>query len=176
MSRSAKATKKIAAAMGLVFEHMMTAFTVIAGVLCILMMLGISTEVVTRYFFKMPILGMLEASEMTMLYVTFLAAAWVLKKEGHVSMDLINSYLSPRTLGILNVFLSLIGASIALVLLWYGAKVTIGAFQEGTHMPGNMEINTGYQLLIIPVGSLLLFIQFLRRAYGFWKKTKSGEA
>jgi TRAP-type C4-dicarboxylate transport system permease small subunit len=167
---------KIAAILDLVIDRVLIILTVIAGVLCILLMLGISTEVVTRYFFKKPILGMLEASEMAMLYITFLSAAWVLKKEGHVSMDLINSYLSPRALAVINTFLSMIGATIALVLFGYGIKVTIGVFQEGTHMPGNMEINVGYQLLIIPVGSLLLFIQFLRRAYGFWKKSKSGEA
>jgi len=167
---------KMAAVVDLVIDRTLITLTVIAGGLCLLLMLGISTEVVTRYFFRKPILGMLEASEMAMLYITFLSAAWVLKKEGHVSCDLINNYLGPRVLAILNTLLSMIGAAIALVLFWYGTKVTIGAFQEGTHMPGNMEINTGYQLLIIPVGSLLLFIQFLRRAYGFWKKTKSGEA
>jgi TRAP-type C4-dicarboxylate transport system permease small subunit len=175
MRQLERVTDKIAAKIDLVIDRILTAFMVIAGVLCILMMLGISTEVVTRYFFKMPILGMLEASEMAMLYMTFLSAAWVLKKEGHVNMDLINSYLKPRALGILNTFLSMIGASIALVLLWYSAKVTIGAFLDGTDLPGNMEINKGYQLMIIPLGSLLLFIQFLRRAYGFWKKSKSSE-
>jgi C4-dicarboxylate transporter, DctQ subunit len=176
MRQLERVTDKIAAILDLAIDRAMTALMVIAGVLCILMMLGISTEVVTRYFFKMPILGMLEASEIAMLYITFLSAAWVLKKEGHVNMDLINSYLKPSALNILNAFLSLIGAAIALVLLWYGAKVTIGAFLEGTNLPGNMEINKGYQLMIIPLGSFLLFIQFLRRAYGFWKNAKTSEA
>jgi TRAP-type C4-dicarboxylate transport system permease small subunit len=176
MTRLERVTDKIAAIIDLVIDRILTTLTVIAGVLCILLMLGISTEVVTRYFLNTPILGMLEASEMAMLYIAFLSAAWVLKQEGHVNMDLINSYLRPRALGILNTFLSIIGAAIALVLLWYGTKVTIGVFQEGTNMPGNMDINMGYQIVIIPLGSLLLFIQFLRRAYGFWKKSKSGEA
>jgi TRAP-type C4-dicarboxylate transport system permease small subunit len=167
---------KITATLDLVIDRVLITLTVIAGVLCILLMLGISTEVVTRYFFKKPILGMLEASEMAMLYIAFLSAAWVLKKEGHVNMDLIDNYLSPRALAVLNTFLSMIGAAIALILFWYGAKVTIGVFREGTNMPGNMEINLGYQLLIIPVGSVLLFLQFLRRTFGFCKKAKSEEA
>jgi TRAP-type C4-dicarboxylate transport system permease small subunit len=132
--------------------------------------------VVTRYFFRTPILGMLEASEMAMLYIAFLSAAWVLKQEKHVNMDLINSYLGPRAFGVLNTFLSLVGAAIAFVLFWYGTRVTIGVFKEGTNMQGNMDINMGYQLLIIPLGGLLLFIQFLRRGYGFWKKSRSVEA
>ncbi|MDA8125181.1 MAG: TRAP transporter small permease [Deltaproteobacteria bacterium] len=176
MSSSTKAADKIAARFDLVIDRILTAFMVIAGVLCILMMLGISVEVVTRYFWNIPILGMLEASEMAMLYIAFLSAAWVLKKEAHVNMDLINSYLPPRALAILNVLLSLVGAAIAFVLLWYGAKVTIGVFLDGTNMPGNMDINKGYQLMIIPLGSLLLFIQFLRRACGFWKNAQSGNA
>lgn len=168
--------EKRTAAFNRFIDRLLTAFMAIAGVLCMVMMLGISTEVATRYFFKIPILGMLEASEMAMLYITFLSAAWVLKKEGHVHMDLINQYLSPRALGLLNAVLSLLGALIALILFWYGAKVTIGVFQDGTNMPGNMDINKGYELLIIPLGSLLLFIQFLRRAGGFWRKAKSGAA
>ncbi len=173
MTQLERVADKLAAIFDLVIDRIMVA---IAGILCILLMLGISTEVVTRYFFKTPILGMLEASEMAMLYIAFLSAAWILKKEAHVNMDLINSYLSPRALGIFNTFLSIIGAAIAFILLWYGTKVTIGVFQEGTNMPGNMDINAGYQLLVIPLGSLLLFMQFLRRAYGFWKKSKSVEA
>jgi TRAP-type C4-dicarboxylate transport system permease small subunit len=176
MKQPEKVADQDAAVFGRMIDRILMALAVIAGVLCILMMLGISTEVVTRYFFKIPILGMLEATEIAMLYITFLSAAWVLKNEGHVNMDLINNHLSPRALGLLNAFLSVIGAVIAFVLVWYGAKVTIGAFQEGTHMPGNIDINKGYQLLIIPLGSLLLFVQFLRRAYGFWKKSKTGTA
>ena len=176
MERLIRTTDKIAAVIGLVIDRVLAILAVIAGVLCLFLMLGISTEVVTRYFFNIPIMGMLEASEMAMLYLTFLSAAWVLKNEGHVSMDLINSHLRPRALGILNTFLSMIGAAIALVLLWYGTEVTIGVFREGTNLPGNLDINKGYELVIIPIGSLLLFIQFLRRAYGFWKKSRSSEA
>ena len=165
-----KFADKLAAVFDIIIDRIMV---VMAGGLCILLMLGISTEVVTRYFFNRPILGMLEASELAMLYIAFLSAPWVLKKEAHVSMDLLNSYLSSRALSILNIFLSFIGALIAFILLWYGTKVTIGAFLEGTNMPGNMEINIGYSLLIIPLGSFFLFVQFLRRAYGFWKKSES---
>jgi C4-dicarboxylate transporter, DctQ subunit len=172
MTRLEKFADKIAAIFDFIVDRILV---VIAGILCILLMLGISTEVVTRYFLKTPILGMMEASEMAMLYIAFLSAAWILKKEAHVHMDLIDNYLSPRALGILNTFLSIVGAVIFIILLWYGTKVTIENFREGTNMPGNMDINTGYLLFVIPLGSFFMFIQFLRRAYGFWKKSKSAK-
>jgi C4-dicarboxylate transporter DctQ subunit len=154
------------------FDRIMNALAFVAGILANLLMLGISAEVITRYVFRTPLLGMVEASEIIMLYIAFLGAAWLLRSDGHVCMDVIINRLKPRPKGLLNSVTSVIGAAIAFVLFWYGTGVTYNLFLKGTMESGNLEIQKGYVMLIIPLGSLLLFIQFLRRAYLFWKEAK----
>lgn len=160
---------KVLRALDRLFDQLLEVLLVISGVLAIFLMLGISTEVVTRYFFNMPIVGMLESSEMALLYICFLAAAWTLREEGHVSMDAITHRMNTRPRAILFCIQSLVGAVICVIIIRYGIKVTAGVFEAGTLLPGQVMINMGYLLLIIPLGSIPLLIQFLRRAYGHGK-------
>jgi len=153
-----------------IFDRFIDVLAVIAGIVVILVMLAISTEVVTRYFLNRPVTGMIEAVEISILYITFLSAAWVLREEAHVSMDFLTERLKPKALAMLTFITSLLCAGMCLVLVWYGTNVVLSEFQKGYKLMGNLDIKMGYVLLIIPVGSLAFFIQFLRRAYKNWKK------
>jgi len=155
-----------------IFDRFIGLLAFVAGILAIFLMLGVSTEVFARYLLNMPITGVIEVSEIILLWIVFLGAAWVLKIEGHVSMDLIVSRLSTRGQAILNVITSLIGAAIAGTLFWYGTRVTWALFQSGTPEQGILAAPIALVVLIIPVGSLPLCIQFLRRAYGYWRGTQ----
>ncbi len=149
------------------FDRFIEALAFLAGVLTILMMVGISVDVTCGYVFHRPIMGVLELSEMMLLYITFLGAAWVLREEGHVNMDLILTIFKPRTQAWINAVTSLVCAGICLILFKYGLQVTLGMFRDGVLESGTVQINQGYLLLVIPLGSLPLFLQFLRRTLKF---------
>lgn len=159
--------KSIFSVLNTIFDCFIEILAVLAGALGILMMLGISVDVLSGYVFHRPIMGVLELSEMVLLYVTFLAAAWVLREEGHVNMDFMLRLMSPRMRAWLNAATSFICAAMSFVLFWYGLKATQSLFQEGLMESGTVVINQGYLIMVIPLGSLPLFIQFLRRTYKF---------
>ncbi len=150
-----------------IFDRIIHLLTILAGGILIFMMLAIGVDVVMRYFLNRPIIWVTEIGETSLLFITFLGAAWLLKKEEHVKMDLVLSRLGPRTQVLINIVTSAIGAIIFLVITWYGVKVTWEHFQKGTYQTSLLEIPNAYVLFIIPVGSILLFIQFLRRSYGY---------
>ena len=156
-----------------IFDGTINLLADLASVLIILMMLGISTDVTMRYFFVRPIAWMVEVTEHSLLFVTFLGAAWVLKGEGHVKMDIMLNRLKPGTQALLNMITSILGAIICLFLVWYGAQVTWERFQLGYYIFTVLSIPSAYIIVIIPVGSFLLFIQFLRRTYGFWRSWRA---
>ena len=130
-------------------------------------MLAVSTDVIMRYWLARPSLWVGEVAEVALLYITFLAAAWVLRKERHTSMDIVLTRLNPRNQAILNTITSIISALICLLLTWYGARATWSHFQLGLRTASIMELPMGPILVIIPVGSFMLFIQFLRRIIRF---------
>jgi C4-dicarboxylate transporter, DctQ subunit len=156
-----------------IFDRLLEGLAVIPGVMLVLVMLGISAEVIGRYFFDRPIPGMVEIAEILLLYIAFLAAAWLLREEGQVSMDFIVRRFKPKFQSLITSFTSLIGAGISFVLFLYGTKVTMSAFEKGTLQPGSLPINIGWILIVIPIGGFFLFLQFLRRAYVNWKKSKA---
>ena len=99
--------------------------------------------------------------------IVFLGTAWVLRKEGHVKMELLLNRLKPRAQATANIVASFIGMAISLALIWYGTLVTIDHFQRSMRFPTVLETPITPILAVIPVGSFLLFIQFLRRTYSY---------
>src|SRR5665811_62735 len=79
--------------------------------------LFLTFAVATRYFLAMPIRGVIEISEYSLLYITFGATTWVLKNDEHVKMDLILDKLSPRNKRWLNTTTSLLCAIICMILV-----------------------------------------------------------
>ena len=83
---------------------------VLAGVLLMFVMLATSIDVAIRYFLNRPIVWLMEVSEAILVYVTFLGCAWVLKREGHVRIDLLLKQLKPKTQALLNMVTSVLAA------------------------------------------------------------------
>jgi len=88
-----------------------------------------------------------------------------------VSLDLLFAKLQPKTQAKLNVITSLLGASFSLIFVLYGTWATIDAWQRKIVTPTILEIPKAAIIIIIPIGSLLLVIQFLRRALA-WRNFK----
>ncbi len=156
-----------------VFNRIVDSMETISCFLIMLMMLAVSADVVGRYFLNRPIRGVIEISEYEILWIAFLGAAWVLKKEGHVSMDFITYRLKTRTRKILSIITSVFGAIISLIVCWYGFAVFFKDFRAGTYEVGNIKIMSAWVEVIIPIGCLFLGIQFLVRAYEYWAGTKA---
>jgi len=155
-----------------VFDGIVNAFAVLAGVIVIALMLAVSASATGRTFWDITWLGLIESCQIGILYFTFLGTTWVLRRERHVTMDLITSRLSPRSYLIINIITSILCVFMCLVLVWYSAEVVWHRWLAGVYRYEHFEILDAHILVIIPVGTLLLFIQFLRRIIGFIVKLK----
>ena len=138
----------------------------LSGYIIIAVMLIVCAQVVARYFFRSPIQWVVEFSQFALLYIPLLGSAWLLKHEGHVSVDLLTHRLNPKSLSLLKFFTSLVGIMVSLVLVWYGGRVTVDLFQRDILIPEVVPIPEYIIVGIIPFGGLLMFIQFIRRAKG----------
>lgn len=151
----------------------------ISGVILAAVTLIISAEVVMRYFVGRSIFWEFEVTQISMVYMTFLPAAWLLKKEGHVILDLVLNGLSPKPKALVNSVTSIISALVCLILTWYGASVTWDLFSKGIREATILQPPSFTLYIAIPIGGLLLFIQFLRRAYkylGHWRSLSDQRA
>ena len=153
-----------------VFDRIIDISAIAAAVLIVFTMLAVDVDIVWTFFFRGSILWVFEIATFCLLYITFLGTAWLLKIEGHVKVDIVFSKLKPRAQAIANIVTSVFGIIISLILFWWGIKVSCEHFQHGYYIRSMVNYPTGVLLSIIPFGSFLLFIQFLRTTYGSIRK------
>lgn len=162
------------AKVGSIFDSIINYLAILAGIITVLMMFLVSADVISRKLLNRPITGSVEVSEIGLLAITFLAAAWLLREEGHVNIDLVLNMLSPRNQALINAITSFVGIIICLALTWYSVMVAVEHFQEGIFSVYSMlELPTYPRFVIMAAGSLLLIVQFTRRSQKFLHKWRS---
>jgi C4-dicarboxylate transporter DctQ subunit len=149
----------------IIFDRIIDLAVILAGILLIFVILSVCAEVFLRYFLGRPTVWVVEISGYALLYITFLVVAWVQRRGGHVKMDLVFNHLNRTVQSVVNIITSLICAAACFILTWYGAKTTLYFFERGYPTPTPLRIPKFIIIVIIFVGSLLLFIQFLRTTY-----------
>ena len=157
-----KLTRKLSA----FFDRTIVILGVIGAVILICTMLAINYEVIMRYFLGQPNAWMLEVNEYALCYLTFLGAAWVLRDGKHIKMDLVLSRLNPRTQAWINTITSAIFAITCLLITWYGVKITLYAYEHNLYYHSWLMPPKFIIIGIVPLGSFLVSIQFLRIIYG----------
>ncbi len=134
---------------------------------------GVSVDVLMRYFFSISFAPIFELTEFGLLWMTFLGAPWLLKIHGHIQIDIVTSHLSTRYRYITQVFASIISGTLLLAMTFYSAKLTFFDFQVGYKLAGVLRASKWPIEIVIPIGFLLLFIQSVRNSVEQLKNTKS---
>jgi C4-dicarboxylate transporter, DctQ subunit len=148
-----------------VFDFILGALVYVAAAILAFITLAVCWDVIARATAAKPLPWVLEFTEYGLLYMTFLCAAWVLRKEGHVTSDLLISSLSKKTQIVMNTVTSMMGGVVCLILTWFGTAVSLEKLRMGSYQPTAMEPPDFPIFIIIPIGTFLLFIQFMRRAW-----------
>ena len=147
----------------------------LSGIILGLVTVLVCTDIVMRYFFNKPIQGALESSEYGLLFLTLLAAAWLVRKDKHVRMELLLHQLKPVTQAYVNGISSILCVLICGFITYYGVLVVIDRFQTGHRLTTTLEPLSYPLMSIIPLCFFLLIIQFIISAYGYFAEAKGLE-
>ena len=147
-------------------DHVLTVGAVLSGIFLVFIMLSVSFDVILRYTLNQPLEWVVEISQYLLVGLTFFAAAWVLKRDGHVKMDQLFNTLGPRTQSVLSTITSILSAIACLIIVWYGTWVTLDHIQTGDSYYTTLETPKWPISAIVVVGFLLLLFQFLRGICG----------
>ena len=145
------------------FDRINQALAAIACTFLVLITLAICAEIITRSFIDISNPWLVELSEITLLYLTFLAAAWVLGNDKHITLDLLLNHTSKEVSKYLHLGLSVVAALACFVICWFGVLTVIDQFQNDIREPTMMAPLTFWITAVVPFGLFLLGFQFLRR-------------
>ncbi|MEW6265326.1 MAG: TRAP transporter small permease [Thermodesulfobacteriota bacterium] len=156
------------------FDRVVNFLAVVASLLLILIVLIITYQVVGRYFFNISQVWVNCLVEFSLLWLTFFGAAFVLRQEKHIEVDLLVSHLRPRPAVWSKIVTSLAGGCVCVILTYYSGLVVWENYHRGITVMKAMETPKFLVLMPIMIGSLLLAIQFLIRTMNLIKGRSRG--
>lgn len=159
--------KKFISASNRFFDNVILYLCYLGAVVLVLIAVFISLDVILRNTLNTPLMWVFEGTEYALLFVTFLSTAYVLKKEGHVKLDLVLNAMGGKLRAGFSAFISLVMAVVCLVISWSSIQYTIYLFQNDVTIIKYYTIPQCTIYFIIPIGFILLFIQSLKRAYNY---------
>ena len=146
-----------------IIDKILTALGVIPALLLLFIALSTSFNIFARFLgFKGLIWGV-QFTEYSLFWMTLLGATWVLKRDKHVTVDLITGLLKERPKLYLDLAHSIMGFAVCGVLCWYGAVVTWGQYERGVVDIQVVDVPKYLVLVIIPLGFFFLSLEFFRR-------------
>ena len=104
-----------------------------------------------------------EGVEYALYFGVFIGAPWVLNQGAHVRVDVLTAALTRKSARKVERTMDIAGAVLCALLCFYGSRVTIWEFQDGTLPDKDLRIPTGYMMVIFSASFFLLAIEFLLR-------------
>lgn len=144
----------------------------LSGVSIFLATLVIVYQVFVRYFLGESTIWQTEFSIYLLLFATFVGAAYGLKHDSHVGVDVIIERLPPKAKSILKIFTSTLSLMLTLVVAWKSWEMWYHAFSSGWMSSSVWGPPLAYPYFILPLGMTLVSLQFLVIIYNEYNKLR----
>ncbi len=151
--------------MGKLIDLICKLFAAVAGVLLIVVTILVGYVILARALHISSPPWVTQFTEYALLWITFLGSAWVLGRNRHIAIDLVTSQLGPRKKLALSVSHNLVGCAICLVLCYFGFLTVWSMAERGVVDVQVVDVAKYKILFVIPLGFLLLALQFLRKMF-----------
>ncbi len=123
----------------------------------------ITYDVVSRGLFNWASPWAFDLSEYSLVWITFLAAPWILLKDGHVRVEILVSALTQRWQRSIGGVVSLIGLVVCCILAWRTGMAGIEYAQNDVRVGRIWNIPRIFPYVIVPIGSVFLGLAFVER-------------
>jgi len=146
---------------------------IMAAVILFFVLFSVCAEILMRYFLRTPLIWVMEISEYSLLFITFLGTGWVLRRDGHVSVGIIKNLLRLELRGFLDIINAIAGIIVCYVFIRYGTEVAWKYYLSNSSRPTSLEIPTFLIVWIIPFGSCFLLLEYLNKLFKVIRKLRS---
>ncbi|MBW2021671.1 MAG: TRAP transporter small permease [Deltaproteobacteria bacterium] len=143
-------------------RYVETGMAILAGLLLVIMTVSIGMSITLRTLNLQVPLWSVQFNEYSLLWITFLGAAWLLRKGRHVSLDIVTRRLRKGDVGKLQIIHAVFGLVVCGVLTLYSGAVTWNLFQRGVMDVRAVDVPKYLILLVVFLGLLMLTMEFLR--------------
>jgi C4-dicarboxylate transporter DctQ subunit len=143
-------------------DRVCTFLAVLSGLIVVFVTLSIGYSILSRATGLPGAVWVVQFNEYALLWMTFLGTAWLLARKKHISVHIILQRLSEKNKKRVAVVHALMGMVLCGLFCWFTAFTTIEKIGRNVIDVQAVDIPIGYVLIVIPLGFLLLFLQFIR--------------
>ncbi len=147
------------------FDKLLDVMAGAAGVILVFIVAAVCYTIGMRFFFKQTTIWIIQTTEYALLWIVFLATAWLLREGGHITTDIIYVHLTEKAKHWLNFIMGVVGGLVSAIMVYFGAEYTIDSIINGVTDVRAVTVPKAAIFIIIPIGSILLAIQFFRMAW-----------
>lgn len=144
----------------------------LSGAILIYILISVTTEVIMRNL-RHPTTWVIEFAAYGLVFITFLPSAWIQRDDEHAKLEILVNRLNRRAQALIDFITSVLGTIICLVIGWYAIEVTWQHFQKGYFVPTFVAPPMAPLLAPIPIGVILLLIQFVRRSLRYLREWRA---
>ncbi|MGE4335440.1 MAG: TRAP transporter small permease [Pigmentiphaga sp.] len=145
------------------YDRFLFLLGMVAGLLIFLVTIGIGIDVLLRAVRGQGLPWLIDLAEYAMLGMTFLGAPWVLRRGGHIAIEIAVMALPARQREFTRRGVCLLGALICAIMAWAGTLATLEAAQRGSLVFKALVFPEWWTLVVIPFSLGLCAFEFLRQ-------------
>ena len=152
------------------FDRVLDWMAALAGILLLAITLIVTYSVVLRYLHVSPPIWVLQYTEYGLLWITFLGAAWLQRRDGHIRIDSVITHLPAKIRTRLEIFNLVLGCLVTLTVFYFALIHCFELFHREIMEVKATNVPKYFIFWIIPFGSLVLFLQFVRDAWNKFRQ------
>lgn len=150
--------------MARLFSKINVSFAVLGAAILLFMMFSISYGALTRSFGLPNPIWIVQINEYSLVWVCFLATAWVLSVNKHVRVDILFTRFDRKRQAFLLLVQNTVSTLLCAAFVFLCTRSTWEHIRDRVMDVGSIDVPKGWILVVIPLGFLLLTLQFLLRA------------
>jgi TRAP-type C4-dicarboxylate transport system permease small subunit len=155
------------ATVAVLYRRLLELLAIVAGLMLAAMAFAIVLDVVVRNLGLQPPAHTLTLTEYGLLYLTMLAAPWLVREKGHVHIEVVTAALPPRARFWLTRAVYALCVLTCAVIFWFSLKVTIAHYQRSVIDVRSFDMPRWLLTASIPLSFGLMTIEFGRFLLGF---------
>ena len=156
------------------FDKLLNGMAALGGVILVFIVAAVCYTIGMRFFFKQTTIWIAQTTEYALLWIVFLSTTWLLREKGHITTDLVYEHLGRKAQQCLDGITYALGGLACAVMFFFSAAYTYDSIINSVTDVRAVTVPKWTVFVIIPIGSILLIIQFFRMAWGRLSDLRAG--
>jgi len=156
------------------FDKLSNAMAALAGAILVFICAAVCYTIFMRFLFTQTTIWIIPMTEYALLWIVFLGTTWFLREGGHITTDIIYTHLNEKTKHYLDCIMFVIGGFACAMMLYFGVVYMYDCILHRVTDVRAVTIPKSAVFSIIPIGFILLTIQFFRMAWSRFMDIKAG--